>query len=92
MQKSLSNLKKLSNKESLNKYHLNFIDSSFGGWKIDENTTMVHKGISHRSFKRSFTLSDEMKVKGAKMENGMLYIALERIVPDHKKPQTIEVK
>mgnify|MGYP005695641083 FL=1 len=33
-----------------------------------------------------------MKVKGAKMENGMLYIALERIVPDHKKPQTIEVK
>jgi len=26
------------------------------------------------------------------MENGMLYIALERIVPDHKKPQTIEVK
>ena len=40
MQKSLSNLKKLSNKESLNKYHLNFIDSSFGGsWKIDENTT-----------------------------------------------------
>ena len=60
--------------------------------EIDENTTMVHKGISHRSFKRSFTLSDEMKVKGAKMENGMLYIALERIVPDHKKPQTIEVK
>ena len=60
--------------------------------EIDEKTTMVHKGISHRSFKRSFTLSDEMKVKGAKMENGMLYIALERIVPDHKKPQTIEVK
>ena len=60
--------------------------------EIDEKTTMVHKGISHRSFKRTFTLSDEMKVKGAKMENGMLYIALERIVPDHKKPQTIEVK
>ena len=31
--------------------------------EIDENTTMVHKGISHRSFKRSFTLSDEMKEK-----------------------------
>lgn len=39
MQKSLSSLKKLSNKESLNKYNVNFIDSSFGGWKIDENTT-----------------------------------------------------
>ena len=34
--------------------------------EIDENTTMIHKGISHRSFKRSFTLSDEMKVKGDK--------------------------
>ena len=68
---------------------------SISSKKIEDDTdeiTLVHKGISHRSFKRSFTLSDEMKVKGAKMENGMLYIALERIVPDHKKPQTIEVK
>ena len=68
---------------------------SISSKKIEDDTdeiTLVHKGISHRSFKRSFTLSDEMKVKGAKMENGMLFIALERIVPDHKKPQTIEVK
>jgi molecular chaperone IbpA len=68
---------------------------SISSKKIEGDTnenTLIHRGISHKSFKRSFTLSDEMKVKGAKMENGMLYIALERIVPDHKKPQTIEVK
>ena len=68
---------------------------SISSKKIEDDTSeknLIHKGISHRSFKRTFTLSDEMKVKGAKMENGMLYIALERIVPDHKKPQTIEVK
>ena len=68
---------------------------SISSKKIEDDTdeiTLIHKGISHKSFKRSFTLSDEMKVKGAKMENGMLFIALERIVPDHKKPQTIEVK
>ena len=68
---------------------------SISSKKIEDDTdeiTLIHKGISHRSFKRSFTLSDEMKVKGAKMENGMLFIALERILPDHKKPQTIEVK
>ena len=68
---------------------------SISSKKIEDDTdeiTLIHKGISHRSFKRSFTLSDEMKVKGAKMENGMLYIALERIVPDHNKPQTIQVK
>jgi len=60
--------------------------------KLDEETTLIHKGISHRHFKRSFTLSDEMKVKDAKMKDGMLVISLERIVPDHKKPQMIEVK
>ena len=68
---------------------------SISSKKIEDDTSeknLVHKGISHRSFKRTFTLSDEMKVKGAKMENGMLFIALERIVPDHKKPQMIEVK
>ena len=68
---------------------------SISSKKIDDDTSeknLIHKGISHRSFKRTFTLSDEMKVKGAKMENGMLFIALERIVPDHKKPQMIEVK
>ena len=68
---------------------------SISSKKIEDDTnenTLIHRGISNKSFKRSFTLSDEMKVKGAKMENGMLYIALERIVPDHKKPQTIEVK
>ena len=43
--------------------------------KIEGDTnenTLIHRGISHKSFKRSFTLSDEMKVKFAKMENGML--------------------
>ncbi len=68
---------------------------SISSKKIEDDISeknLVHKGISHRSFKRTFTLSDEMKVKGAKMENGMLFIALERIVPDHKKPQMIEVK
>ena len=68
---------------------------SISSKKIEDDTSeknLIHKGISHRSFKRTFTLSDERKVKGAKMENGMLFNALERIVPDHKKPQMIEVK
>ena len=83
-------------------YHKNDIEIvlkegtlSISSKKIEDDTSeknLIHKGISHRSFKRTFTLSDEMKVKGAKMENGMLFIALERIVPDHKKPQMIEVK
>lgn len=52
----------------------------------------LHKGIAQRKFKRTWTLSDDVIVKGAQMENGMLYVELERIVPDEKKPRTIKIK
>ena len=51
----------------------------------------LHKGIAQRKFKRTWTLSDDVIVKGAQMENGMLYVELERIVPDEKKPRTIKI-
>ena len=41
------------------------------------NISMIHQGISHRSFLRKFTLSDEVQVKNAEMEDGMLKIKLE---------------
>ena len=52
----------------------------------------LYKGISQRNFTRKFTLADEIVVKGAELNNGMLTINLERIVPEEKKPQLIEVK
>ena len=52
----------------------------------------IHKGIAQRKFKRNFTLSDDIVVNGSRMENGMLYIELERIVPEEKKPRQIEIK
>ena len=52
----------------------------------------LHKGIAQRSFKRNFTLSDDVVVQGSRMENGMLYIELDRIIPEEKKPKTIEIK
>ena len=57
-----------------------------------ESFQWLHKGISQRKFKRNFTLSDDVVVNGSRMENGMLYIELERIVPEEKKPRTIEIK
>ena len=48
-----------------------------------ENET-VYKGISQRNFMRKFTLSDDITVKSADMENGMLSIKLERVLPEHK--------
>ena len=52
----------------------------------------IHKGIAQRNFKRNFTLSDDIVVQGSRMENGMLYIDLERIIPEEKKPKTIAIK
>lgn len=52
----------------------------------------IYKGISQRNFTRKFTLADEVVVNGAELKNGMLRIELERIVPEEKKPRTIEVK
>ena len=52
----------------------------------------LYKGISQRNFTRKFTLADDIIVKDAELKNGMLTINLERIVPEEKKPQLIEVK
>ena len=58
----------------------------------EDKTEYLHKGISARSFKRSFNLADDVVVKGATFENGLLIIDLERIVPEEKKPRKIDIK
>lgn len=61
--------------------------------KIDDkdDKEFVHRGLASRSFKRTFTLSDEVLVSGASMENGILSVALERVIPEEKKPIDIEI-
>src|SRR5210317_1846881 len=51
----------------------------------------IHKGIAERDFTRKFTLSDTIEVRGADMNNGILSIVLENVIPEHKKPRTIEI-
>jgi molecular chaperone IbpA len=61
----------------------------------DNETTessIIHKGISNKNFVRKFTLSDEVHVKDADMKDGMLYVRLERIIPENKKSKTINIK
>ena len=58
----------------------------------DENDSNIYRGISYRKFNRKFTLADDVEVNDASLENGMLKINLERIVPEEKKPRTITIK
>ena len=51
----------------------------------------VHKGISGRKFERSFRLSEFVEVTGATLKDGLLTIALERIIPDEKRPRKIAI-
>jgi len=57
----------------------------------DEKET-IHRGISKRKFSRTFTLADDVVVNGAKLKDGMLLVELEKVVPEEKKPRTIDIK
>ena len=58
----------------------------------DLDGNQLYRGIAYRKFERKFTLADAVVVNGAKLENGMLLVELERVVPEEKKPRLISVK
>ena len=59
---------------------------------VASNEDTVYRGISYRKFERKFTLAEDVVVNNAKLENGMLILELERVVPEAKKPRLVEVK
>ena len=59
--------------------------------EIDTPIEYLHRGISSRSFTRSWTLADHVEVTGAVVQDGILTINLERIVPEEKKPKKIAI-
>jgi len=58
----------------------------------DLDGNQLYRGIAYRKFERKFTLADAVVVNGAKLENGMLLVDLERVIPEEKKPRLISVK
>src|SRR5712671_2264008 len=51
----------------------------------------LHRGIARRTFERRFSLADHMKVTGASLDNGLLYVEVVREVPEAAKPRTITI-
>jgi molecular chaperone IbpA len=58
----------------------------------DEDGNTIYKGISKRYFKRSFTIANDVEIKGAELKDGLLKVSMEKIVPESKKLKTIEIK
>ena len=61
------------------------------GNKETREINFAHKGISERNFARSWTLGEHVKVKDAKVSNGLLVISLEREIPEEEKPKVIKI-
>ena len=57
----------------------------------DAKPAFLHQGIAGRAFERQFQLAEHVEVRGARLENGLLHIALERVVPEEKKPRKIAI-
>jgi len=60
--------------------------------EVEDNDGVLHKGIAKRSFSKGFTIADDVEVKGAELKDGLLKVSLMKIVPDHKKARTINIK
>ncbi len=53
---------------------------------------VLHKGISKRYFKRSFSISDDVEVREAELKDGLLRISMEKIIPEGKKRKEITIQ
>lgn len=57
----------------------------------NDDIEYLYQGISSRDFTRSFTLAEYVEVNDAVIENGILIVSLERIVPETMKPRSIAI-
>ena len=62
------------------------------GKKQDASAKYIHRGVSGKAFKRTFTLHEDLVVQDVNFKNGMLTVYIEAVIPDEKKPKTFRIK
>ena len=60
--------------------------------EVEDNDGVLHKGIAKRMFTKSFTIAEDVEIKGAELKDGLLCVSMEKVIPEHKKARTIEIK
>jgi molecular chaperone IbpA len=60
--------------------------------KDGDDNAYLYRGIATRSFERRFNLAEHVRVSGARLDNGLLHIELEREIPEAMKPRSIEIQ
>jgi molecular chaperone IbpA len=56
-----------------------------------EGKKYLYHGIQRQAFERRFNLAEHIKVTGANLEDGVLFVDLERHLPEELRPRTIEI-
>ncbi|MGA7676097.1 MAG: Hsp20 family protein [Rhizomicrobium sp.] len=59
--------------------------------ETSEGKGFLYQGIAGRAFERRFQLAEHVEVREAKLENGLLHIDLERVIPEEKKPRQVPI-
>jgi molecular chaperone IbpA len=57
----------------------------------EDSGEVLYRGIAGRAFERRFALADHIVVEGADLRDGLLHVALKRVVPEALKPRRIEI-
>ena len=68
------------------------VESDREGNAESSGQEIIHRGISKRYFKKSFSISDDVEVRGAELKDGLLRISMEKIIPESRKRKEISIK
>jgi len=68
------------------------VESDRKGNAESSGQEIIHRGISKRYFKKSFSISDDVEIRGAELKDGLLRISMEKIIPESRKRKEISIK
>ena len=68
------------------------VESDREGNTESSGQEIIHRGISKRYFKKSFSIADDVEIRGAELKDGLLRISMEKIIPESRKRKEISIK
>ena len=68
------------------------VESDREGNAESSGQEIIHRGISKRYFKKSFSIADDVEIRGAELKDGLLRISMEKIIPESRKRKEISIK
>ena len=67
------------------------VESNREGQSETNGEEIIHRGISKRYFKKSFSISDDVEIRGAELKDGLLRVSMEKIIPESRKRKEISI-